>query len=202
MTPLLAPVKIVVIVIWKKSVSAFRIHAWLLQPRLTHEFQLCTKEGHKSHCEKLNGSSHKHYSKVYGVNEKSILLDVKEYTILNWGPHDYMHDLFEGVVQYEIKLLLHCCKEKFPLWVYSISGWYPCKWFDQYCICRPTPTWTSKCMCIHMCYFDCHLIFKFWLHSLCMIVEAVVYDVWSWPILMVFQFDLFFFQFVSIWPLW
>ena len=58
---------------------------------------------------------------------KSILLDVKRiYSVELGTSHDCMHDLFEGVVQYEIKLLLHCCKEKFPLWVYSISGWYPC----------------------------------------------------------------------------
>lgn len=35
--------------------------------------------------------------------------------MLDWGlPHDSMYDLFKGVVQYEIKLvLLHCCNEKY-----------------------------------------------------------------------------------------
>lgn len=52
---------------------------------------------------------------IHGINERSILLDVKCFTMLNWGlPHDIMHDLFEGVAQYEIKvLLLYCLKKKF-----------------------------------------------------------------------------------------
>lgn len=30
--------------------------------------------------------------------------------------------------------------------------------FDQYCICRPTPTRTYKCICIHTSYFDCLIL--------------------------------------------
>ena len=36
------------------------------------------------------------------------------FSMCDWGlPHDIMQDLFEGVVQYEIKfLLLHCFEKK------------------------------------------------------------------------------------------
>ena len=57
--------------------------------------------------ESLNGPLKTHYSAAYGVVHYSILLDVKGYNMLDGGlPHDIMHDLCEGVVQYEIKLLL------------------------------------------------------------------------------------------------
>lgn len=107
---------------FKNSVSAFRMCRTCMATSSTFQikfdssdFQLRTTTSHKSHCDKLGGRLSDHYSKVYGVNRRSVLLDVKDYTMLDWGlPHDAMHDLFEGVVQYEIKLVLsHCCKEKY-----------------------------------------------------------------------------------------
>lgn len=79
------------------------------------EFQLRTTMAHEAQCKLLSGALHNHYSMTYGINERSILLDVKYFSMLNWGlPHDIMHDLFEGVVQYEIKLLLlHCIASKY-----------------------------------------------------------------------------------------
>ena len=72
---------------------------------------------HENQCKKLvpGDPLFDYYSKIYGINEKSVLLDVKNFTMTDWGlPHDIMHDLFEGVVEYEIKvLLLHCLEKKF-----------------------------------------------------------------------------------------
>ena len=69
---------------FKKSVSAYRCveHAWPLvtcfQPSLTLQFQLRrTTNRHKHQCDKLVGPLREHYSKVYGVNDRSILLDIK-----------------------------------------------------------------------------------------------------------------------------
>ena len=51
-----------------------------------------------------------YYHEMYGVNERSALLNT-----LNWGlPHDIMHDYLEGIVQYDIKLLLlHCMTNEY-----------------------------------------------------------------------------------------
>ncbi len=48
-----------------------------------------------------------HYSKTYGINRKSSLLNVKYYNMFHNGlPHDAMHDILEGVAPYEVKLVL------------------------------------------------------------------------------------------------
>ena len=71
-------------------------------------FEPRSESTHRQHCMYLNGPLQDHYSTVYGVTHKSILLDVSNYDMFHGGlPHDIMHDLFEGVVQYEIKLLLN-----------------------------------------------------------------------------------------------
>ena len=107
---------------FKRSVSAFRMcrtcmasHDTFSNKFNSNEFQLRTMDAYKNQCEKIIGSHSDHYSMVYGINKKSILLDVDGYNMLNWGlPHDCMHDLFEGVVEYEIKLLLlHCCDQNY-----------------------------------------------------------------------------------------
>ena len=62
---------------------------------------------HRQHCEAISGPLSEHYSVAYGVVRYSILLDVNSYYMFEGGlPHDIMHDLYEGVVQYEMKLLL------------------------------------------------------------------------------------------------
>ena len=80
-------------------------------------FTLRDTTTHKQQCSNLltAGPLKDHYSKIYGVTGETILLGVKHYSLCDWGlPHDVMHDLFEGVVQYEIKLLLlHCVDEKY-----------------------------------------------------------------------------------------
>ena len=79
----------------------------------SNHFQRRSTATHIQHCDSLQGVLKEHNSKVYGVNTRSILLDVKLFSMCNLGmPHDIMHDLFEGVVQYELKLLiLHCIDE-------------------------------------------------------------------------------------------
>ena len=80
---------------------------------VSSEFSLRTTSTHKSQCDSLTGPLRDHNSKVYGINERSSLLDVKYFSMCDWGlPHDVMHDLFEGVVQYELKLLLLHCIDK------------------------------------------------------------------------------------------
>ena len=40
------------------------------------------------------------------INRRSILEEVPGFSVVNGLPHDIMHDLFEGVVHYEVKLFL------------------------------------------------------------------------------------------------
>ena len=47
-----------------------------------------------------------HYSKTYGINRKSALLDVAHFPFFNGGlPHDCMHDILEGAASTEVKLV-------------------------------------------------------------------------------------------------
>lgn len=76
---------------------------------LEEDTQLRTPNTHFSQCELLEGPLKAHYSTNFGINRLSILEDVPGFSVTTCIPHDIMHDLFEGVVPYELKLLLvHC----------------------------------------------------------------------------------------------
>ena len=72
----------------------------------------CTLRTTESHFEQschLTGPLRDHYSTNYGITRLSKLKEVPGYSVIDGLPHDIMHDLFEGVVPYELKLLLcHC----------------------------------------------------------------------------------------------
>ena len=70
-------------------------------------FQLRSDDAHLQYCNDLNGPLKDHISTTYGINRRSVLLDAPHYSMFNGGlPHDIMHDFFEGIAQYHIKLLL------------------------------------------------------------------------------------------------
>ncbi len=72
-----------------------------------HQFTLRDPTTHKDHCKLVKGPSGSAYSKEYGVNSESVL-DSLSYVRVTSGIllPDIMHDLLEGAVQYEIKLML------------------------------------------------------------------------------------------------
>lgn len=74
-----------------------------------------TVENYKVHCDLIEGPLGSYYSKTYGINQRSCLLDVNDFSMFSGGlPHDCMHDSLEGVAPLEIKLLLlHVVSEKF-----------------------------------------------------------------------------------------
>lgn len=72
-------------------------------------FELRTPEDHENQCRTLIGTSFHDNSVKYGINRKAILEDVPSFSVVNGLPHDIMHDLFEGVVHYELKLFLNYC---------------------------------------------------------------------------------------------
>lgn len=64
---------------------------------------------HKSHCELVEGPSISgiNYSKEYGINHNSVLNTLSYFHVCNGGlVPDIMHDLLEGALQYEVKLML------------------------------------------------------------------------------------------------
>ncbi len=74
---------------------------------LADMFDLRTTENHSEHCSQVSeGPLADHYSVTYGVCRKSILTSVKGFSVIGGLPHDVMHDVLEGVLPYEVKLLL------------------------------------------------------------------------------------------------
>lgn len=78
------------------------------------EFDLRTPEEHHEQLQGLSGPSSAFNSKKYGINHKSNLDDIPNFSVVKSIPHDIMHDLLEGAIPYEMKLLLnHLVKEKY-----------------------------------------------------------------------------------------
>lgn len=56
-----------------------------------------------------HSSLKQHFSIIHGINRLSILEEVPGFSVVNGILHDILHDMYEGVVPYEVKLLLHHC---------------------------------------------------------------------------------------------
>jgi len=89
---------------FKKSFSfAFRFcracmvtHQTRSSSYTSENFQARTEHTHKEHLKCLEGPAHVHYSKTYGINNKSCLLNIKYYSMFKGGlPFDCMHDILE-----------------------------------------------------------------------------------------------------------
>ena len=73
-----------------------------------------TAESHFEQCTLLTGPLSAHHSTSYGINRLSILEEIPGFSVTTGLPHDIMHDLFEGVVPYQMRLLIcHCVGKKF-----------------------------------------------------------------------------------------
>ena len=73
--------------------------------------QLRTPCTHVSQCMLLEGPLEAHYSTNFCINRRSILEDIPGFSVATCIPHDIMHDLFEGVVPYELKLFIAYCTQ-------------------------------------------------------------------------------------------
>lgn len=71
------------------------------------EFQLRSPSEHIRQCEEVLNDQTK--SIEYGVNRNSILNDVIGFSVITGLPHDIMHDMLEGVANYETRLFLQHC---------------------------------------------------------------------------------------------
>ena len=65
---------------------------------------------HKERCdtleENLSSKTRAYWSRIWGINSRSPLCNISDFRITDCLVHDPMHDLLEGVIPYELKLLL------------------------------------------------------------------------------------------------
>ena len=64
---------------------------------------------HREQCEildQLSSTSQKYWSKMWGVNKKSALLNINDFPLCSALVHDPMHIFMEGVIPYELSLML------------------------------------------------------------------------------------------------
>ena len=74
------------------------------------ECVLRNTQSHLQQCKLIEGSAGDHYSKIYGLNYRTCLLDIPSFSLFDGElPHDLIHDVFEGVLPVEAKLLLSSC---------------------------------------------------------------------------------------------
>ena len=64
-----------------------------------------TRESHNNQCEQVRQHG-EHFSKTYGINRSSILSQSLYYDVVDGLPPDAMHDILEGILQYETKEML------------------------------------------------------------------------------------------------
>ena len=81
------------------------------------KLRLRSNDNHIHECSLITGSDHPlhdHYSKVYGINRRTALLDIPFFSMFNGGlAFDIMHDILEGVASLEMSLVLgHCIISK------------------------------------------------------------------------------------------
>lgn len=82
-------------------------HACLNIPQFTvEELPLRTMESHTRHCSVLGGTLDGHIATTYGVARNSILNTLQHVNVINGLPPDIMHDVLEGVLPLEVKLML------------------------------------------------------------------------------------------------
>ena len=78
----------------------------MIQFRESH-FELRNKESHLRQCALVNTDITGDCSKEYGINRNSILNELTYFDMCNGSLiPDVMHDLLEGTLQYEVKLML------------------------------------------------------------------------------------------------
>ena len=71
------------------------------------QFQLRNKKDHEDQCDLIKNDDSGNYSKEFGINRNSALNDLEYFHVCNGSLiPDIMHDVLEGMLQYEAKLML------------------------------------------------------------------------------------------------
>lgn len=77
------------------------------------QFELQNKGSHEEHCSLLEMDTSGETSKEYGINRNSILNQLSYFHVCDGSLlPDVMHDILEGVLQYEVKLMLRVVIEE------------------------------------------------------------------------------------------
>lgn len=84
------------------SQKHFREDQFTIRDRISHGQQCC----------RLNSPDRLSVSVEFGINRCSSLESLSYFSVVECMPHDIMHDLFEGVIPYELQLLICHCKLK------------------------------------------------------------------------------------------
>lgn len=78
------------------------------------QFEARTKTGHNLHCSGLETDLHEYFGKLYGINGKSVLNELKFFHVIGGLVPDIMHDLHEGVLSLMLcKILKYCITKKY-----------------------------------------------------------------------------------------
>ena len=73
------------------------------------EFNLRIPSNYADQCHALQGINGHEVSVEYGINREAALEKIPGFSVTLCLPHDAMHDLLEGVIPHEMKLLLEHC---------------------------------------------------------------------------------------------
>ena len=90
---------------WQYADTQFIIHCVNLQ-FCSSNLRLRTKKMYEKHCEHLSTLGAEHAATVYGVNRNAALNRLKYFHVVDGLPPDVMHDMLEGVVNCEVKIML------------------------------------------------------------------------------------------------
>lgn len=77
---------------------------------------------HALHCSELSGPNPSHAATTYGIQRNTILHSSRFFHVTDGLPMDIMHDILEGVLQYEVKEMLKFFKSSRVLSLAEINN--------------------------------------------------------------------------------
>lgn len=110
---------------------------------MEEQFKIRSKEDHKKFCGYNDNQSNSiserdHYSKVYGINRSTILMQLPDFDVTQQLPQDLMHVVLEGVFPIHMEELLNYMVEESFLRIAQINcrlSAFPFAYFHV----KPTP---------------------------------------------------------------
>ena len=82
---------------------------------------------HQTRCQELNSgltkATRKHWSKLYGIQDESLLSQIPQFDVTKQVIFDFMHDLLEGLIPHQFELLLAHLTEKYGLSIKYLNQW-------------------------------------------------------------------------------
>jgi hypothetical protein len=100
---------------YRKCRSCLGLHDDIQTKFLDREFVARSQEDHVEYCKALeNEELQDHYSRLYGINQISILDSLLYFNVIGGLVPDIMHDILEGVLPLTLaKFILHCIEKRY-----------------------------------------------------------------------------------------